>query len=397
MAAAGAHVLLDFENVQPTDAELRDLVPQASQVWVFHGPHQRQVAKRFASFGQHATAVPISKTGKNALDFHLSFYMGYIASRNPEAPMIVVANDKGYEPMLEHAQAMGFVVRRQPFPPITAPAGQPAAKKTAARKRPAGQASAKTSAARKTTAKATPATKTPTAAPVAPAVAPQARTQAARPTRAAPRVAPALAPTPAPAPQPQSAPAPAKRSAATPAAPAKAPKKTPAPKPQPAQAAPAKPAPAKPAPAKPAPAKPAPAKPAPAKPAPAKPAPAKPTAARKAATPRRTNAAAAAPVAPAASPRQAKAPAAQPPSAPRVAVTAQDLQRITDQLLKTGDKRPTRMGRLRGLLKSLLSAQTGDAVIEVAINALVAAGTVAVGPDNAVRYPRFEAGAAAKR
>ncbi|WP_375140981.1 PIN domain-containing protein [Ideonella alba] len=379
MAAAGAHVLLDFENVQPTDAELRELVPQASQVWVFHGPHQRQVAKRFASFGQHATAVPISKTGKNALDFHLSFYMGYIASRNPEAPMIVVANDKGYEPMLEHAQAMGFVVRRQPFPPITAPAGQPAAKKTAARKRPAGQASAKSSTARKTTAKTTSATKTPTAAPAAPAVAPQARTQAARPTRAAPQVAPAPAPTPAPSPAPlaQPAPAPAKRSAAKPAAPAKAPKKTPAPKPQRAQAAPAKPEPAKPAPAKPTAAKPAPA--------------------RKAATPRRTNAAAAAPVAPAASPRQAKAPAAQPPAAPRVAVSAQDLQRITDQLLKTGDKRPTRMGRLRGLLKSLLSAQTGDAVIEVAINALVAAGTVAVGPDNAVRYPRFEAGAAANR
>jgi hypothetical protein len=29
--------------------------------------------------------------------------MGYIASRNQQAKFVVVANDKGYEPMLEHA------------------------------------------------------------------------------------------------------------------------------------------------------------------------------------------------------------------------------------------------------------------------------------------------------
>lgn len=107
-ALPGTHVLLDYENVQPTEVELRALVPDARQVWVFHGPHQRQVEQRFASFGDDVTAVPISKSGKNALDFHLSFYMGYIASRNQASSIVVVANDKGYEPMLEHAKAMGF-------------------------------------------------------------------------------------------------------------------------------------------------------------------------------------------------------------------------------------------------------------------------------------------------
>lgn len=58
------------------------------------------------------TPVPISKSGKNALDFHLSFYMGYIASRNQQAKIVVVANDKGYKAMLEHAKAMGFAVRQ---------------------------------------------------------------------------------------------------------------------------------------------------------------------------------------------------------------------------------------------------------------------------------------------
>lgn len=144
----GTHVLLDYENVQPGDAELRALVPDVAQVWVFHGPHQREVEKRFASFGTGATAVPISKTGKNALDFHLSFYMGYIASRNPESKMVVVANDKGYEPMLEHARAMGFQVRRQAHGKATTPAKKTAARKVAAKKAPAKKAGAKKSAAK---------------------------------------------------------------------------------------------------------------------------------------------------------------------------------------------------------------------------------------------------------
>ena len=54
-------------------------------------------------------------TGKNALDFHLSFYMGYIAARHPDARFVVVSNDKGYAPMLEHAAELGFSARQVGF------------------------------------------------------------------------------------------------------------------------------------------------------------------------------------------------------------------------------------------------------------------------------------------
>jgi len=176
-SVAGTHVLLDYENVQPGDAELRALVPDAAQVWVFHGPHQREVEKRFASFGTGATAVPISKTGKNALDFHLSFYIGYIASRSPESKMVVVANDKGYEPMLEHARAMGFLVRRQAHGGATTPAKKIPAKKVAAKKVPAKNVgtkkpATKSAATKKVAAKKAspaPATKKAPAAKVVPA------------------------------------------------------------------------------------------------------------------------------------------------------------------------------------------------------------------------------------
>ena len=164
-AAGQTHVLLDFENVQPTAEQLRALVPGLDHVWLFHGPHQKDPGRRLA--GLPVTLVPISKTGKNALDFHLTFYVGYIASRYPGAPIVVVANDRGYEPMLMHARTLGFDVRLQTH--------APAAKKVVPAR--------KVAAAKK-------AAPVPTAAPVAAGVK-LAKPQGARPAKQARQVRPA--------------------------------------------------------------------------------------------------------------------------------------------------------------------------------------------------------------
>ncbi|WP_422621222.1 PIN domain-containing protein [Rhodoferax ferrireducens] len=114
-SAAPTHVLVDWENVQPKDQDIQTLVPPVTDVWLFHGPSQKNVSADQALFGQRATLVPIARAGKNALDFHLSFYMGYIASRSPQANFVVISNDKGYLPMLEHAQSLGFSARQIGF------------------------------------------------------------------------------------------------------------------------------------------------------------------------------------------------------------------------------------------------------------------------------------------
>ena len=210
------HVLVDYENVQPTDAQLRALVPQATRLWVFHGPHQKDLATRFASFGSGLSVVPISQSGKNALDFHLSFYMGYIAARHPTGHFVVLSNDKGYEPMLEHARQLHFDVvalgvprtrKAAATPRKAAPRKAAAAPKPAARKAaPVKTVPAKTVATKPVVAKAvsakTPAVRKPAAkvaakvARKAPVAAP-AKPAAKAPAKSAPRVAPKAAPKPA--------------------------------------------------------------------------------------------------------------------------------------------------------------------------------------------------------
>lgn len=134
------HVLIDWENTQPNDADVRALVPEVTDLWLFHGPQQKKVGAHHTSFGTRLTLVPIARTGKNALDFHLSFYMGYIASRNPQARFVVISNDKGYGPMLEHAESLGFAAGQIGFTKAGATAAKPLPAKKAAAKKTAAAA-----------------------------------------------------------------------------------------------------------------------------------------------------------------------------------------------------------------------------------------------------------------
>ena len=204
---AKTHVLVDWENVQPKEDDCRAIVPEATDVWLFHGPNQKNVGAHYDSFGRRVMPVGGVRAGKNALDFLLSFYLGYLASREPHARFVVLSNDKGYGPMLEHANQLGFAATQSGFggarkkarttakksarksaaapaaakkaPARKAPAKKTAAKGTAARKAPARKAApAKSAPAKKSAAKPTPAASAPT--PTRAAAAP--RKQGARKT-----------------------------------------------------------------------------------------------------------------------------------------------------------------------------------------------------------------------
>lgn len=192
---AQTHVLVDWENVQPQEADIRALVPDVTDVWIFHGKTQKRVDAHQKGFGEQLTLVPVSRPGKNALDFHLSFYMGYITSRNPNARFVVISNDQGYGPMLEHAHDLGFDTRLLGFARVAAPTRGTAAKTAARSRAPSARPATPATATRRTATRA-PAPAQPPARPAGAKTGARAATR----TRAAP---PVVAPDPAPAPVPQ--------------------------------------------------------------------------------------------------------------------------------------------------------------------------------------------------
>lgn len=185
------HVLVDYENVHPTIEELLKLAPKLTDVWLFHGPGQTKRAEQLKAAHERVTLVPHSGKGKNALDFHLSFYLGYVTAKHPEATLLVVANDKGYDSMLAHAKLLGFTATRMGFKAKTAPAAK---KATPAKKAAAKEAAPAKPAAPVAANVAAPAAKVPPAAKKA--AAKQAPAKNAPSKKVAPKKAPN---TPAPA------------------------------------------------------------------------------------------------------------------------------------------------------------------------------------------------------
>lgn len=108
------HLLVDWENVQPEGQSLKALVPEASNAWLLHGPSQKiDTSSHDQCFGkERVVKVPRSGAGKNALDFQLCFYAGYLSSSRKGDEFVIVSNDKGYDAMVEHARLLEFAVRR---------------------------------------------------------------------------------------------------------------------------------------------------------------------------------------------------------------------------------------------------------------------------------------------
>lgn len=98
------YVLIDYESVQPED--LSALKHDHFRVVVFLGVHQSKIAYETAAalqrMGSNAEYVKISGTGPNALDFHIAFYIGQLAEREPEAYFHIVSKDTGFDPLVTH-------------------------------------------------------------------------------------------------------------------------------------------------------------------------------------------------------------------------------------------------------------------------------------------------------
>ena len=209
------HLLVDLENIQPAASAVADWMGAEGKAWVFYGPHQHKLLESFRALGERVTLIPISRPGANSLDFHLVFYLGYLAAGNPKSEFTVLAKDTGYDPAITHARLLTFAVKRvvalgsvtrksvvessvktktqkQPTMVIKSPV---AAKKVAAKELMVEKSAVP--ANKKTSAGTSPHTKrVPMAAPSAastraqPTGAVSGRTVATAPPRAAPRASP---------------------------------------------------------------------------------------------------------------------------------------------------------------------------------------------------------------
>lgn len=108
------YVLIDYENVQPKAVNL--LNQKHFKVKVFVGANQPkvsfEVAATLQSMGENVEYIKITGSGKNALDFHIAFYVGQIAAKEPDAYFHIISNDGGFDPLIQHLRSRQIFASR---------------------------------------------------------------------------------------------------------------------------------------------------------------------------------------------------------------------------------------------------------------------------------------------
>jgi hypothetical protein len=122
------HVLIDFENVQPRNLSL--LVGKGYSVYVFVGESQAklpfELVDAMQQLGDAGRYIKIAGQGRNALDFHVAYYLGVLTCNDPEGYFHVISRDTGFDPLIKHLRQRGIEAHRErdlaEIPPLRVPA-----------------------------------------------------------------------------------------------------------------------------------------------------------------------------------------------------------------------------------------------------------------------------------
>lgn len=109
------YVLIDFENVQPSNLEV--LKQHPFNVVVFVGANQAKIPFDLAVAMQHlgdsGKYIKIGGTGKNVLDFHIAYYIGEFVTKDSNAYFHVISRDTGFDVLIKHLKARGVKIQRE--------------------------------------------------------------------------------------------------------------------------------------------------------------------------------------------------------------------------------------------------------------------------------------------
>jgi len=104
-------IYVDFENVPNIEIE----ETTDTRILLFIGQSQKRlstgIVKAIQPLGKNVEWVQINGSGKNALDFHIAYYLAMNkAQLNTEH--FVISKDAGFDPLIAHVNALGQKVKR---------------------------------------------------------------------------------------------------------------------------------------------------------------------------------------------------------------------------------------------------------------------------------------------
>jgi len=104
------YILIDFENVHVKSLAL--LQGGGFHVRIFLGPKNMRLPTDLVlamkSLGDNADYIQLQAGGHNALDFHITYYLGRLAAVDPAGSFYIVSKDTGFDSLLAHMTKSGI-------------------------------------------------------------------------------------------------------------------------------------------------------------------------------------------------------------------------------------------------------------------------------------------------
>lgn len=101
------YILIDFENVHVKSLAL--LKGELFEVRVFLGPKNSRLPVELVlaiqELGSRAEYIILESSGSNALDFHIAYYLGKLASEHPSGFFHIISKDTGFDPLVKHLKS----------------------------------------------------------------------------------------------------------------------------------------------------------------------------------------------------------------------------------------------------------------------------------------------------
>jgi hypothetical protein len=160
------YILVDFDNVKPSAADIELVRGDSYRLVVVRGPQQTRyeadLAEALHGMGNQVSFTRCAKAGKNAADMQIAFHLGELVAAMPAGSRrstryIVISRDRDFDPLVMHLQGKGLdATRAVTFKAaLGGKAAEPQARATKTRRTHAAPAVAKSPPTRATATKAT--------------------------------------------------------------------------------------------------------------------------------------------------------------------------------------------------------------------------------------------------
>ncbi len=108
------YVLVDYENVKV--AHIDRLCDERFHVILFLGAQDTKLPLDLVLVMQQlrdrGSYVVLDAHGHNALDFHIAYYLGTLATKDPTGFFHLVSRDTGFDPLIRHLKTQGLLCAR---------------------------------------------------------------------------------------------------------------------------------------------------------------------------------------------------------------------------------------------------------------------------------------------